>query len=86
MKTHLIAASAMYLLSSGVTAASTVDVHHAAGASLGVVFLEATSNLTDAPMNGFVSEQVSAVPLPAAGWMLLAGLGGIAVMRRRAKT
>lgn len=26
---------------------------------------------------------VSAVPLPAAGWMLLAGLGGIAAMRRR---
>jgi hypothetical protein len=27
----------------------------------------------------------SVVPLPAAGWMLLAGLGGIAMMRRRAK-
>lgn len=28
---------------------------------------------------------VTAVPLPAAGWMLLAGLGGLAAMRRRAK-
>ena len=27
---------------------------------------------------------ISAVPLPAAGWMLLAGLGGIAMVRRRA--
>jgi hypothetical protein len=25
------------------------------------------------------------VPLPAAGWMLLAGLGGIAAMKRRRK-
>ncbi len=28
--------------------------------------------------------QAPAVPLPAAGWMLLAGLGGLAAMRRRA--
>ncbi len=27
-----------------------------------------------------------AVPLPAAGWMLLAGVGGLAAMRRRRKT
>jgi hypothetical protein len=25
------------------------------------------------------------VPLPAAGWMLLAGIGGLVAMRRRAK-
>jgi hypothetical protein len=29
--------------------------------------------------------EVSAVPLPAAGWMLLAGVAGIAALRRRAK-
>jgi len=28
---------------------------------------------------------ISTIPLPAAGWMLLAGLGGIAALRRRKK-
>jgi hypothetical protein len=28
---------------------------------------------------------LSPVPLPAAGWMLLAGIGGIVALRRRAK-
>jgi hypothetical protein len=31
-----------------------------------------------------VSSGVSTVPLPAAGWLLLAGIGSLAVMRRRA--
>lgn len=31
-------------------------------------------------------ETPSAVPLPAAGWMLFAGLGGLAAMKRRRKT
>jgi len=29
--------------------------------------------------------RVSAVPLPAAGWLMIAGLGGLAAMRRRRK-
>jgi hypothetical protein len=33
----------------------------------------------------FGTNDVSAVPLPAAGWMLLAGLGGLVAMRRRAR-
>lgn len=31
----------------------------------------------------YTPENVQAVPLPAAGWMLFAGLGGLAAMRRR---
>lgn len=31
-------------------------------------------------------EKMSPVPLPAAGWMLIAGMGGLAVMRRRKKS
>jgi len=31
-------------------------------------------------------EEVAPVPLPAAGWMLLAGVGGMAAMRRRKKS
>lgn len=40
------------------------------------------------PDNRVAQEVVSAspVPLPAAGWMLLAGLGGLAAMRSRRKT
>ena len=30
-------------------------------------------------------EEVNPIPLPAAGWMLLAGLGGLAAMKRRKK-
>lgn len=33
----------------------------------------------------YVSESVAAVPLPAAGFLLLAGLGGLAASRRRQK-
>ena len=40
--------------------------------------------------NGIVAQvapqnPVSAVPLPATGWMLLAGFGGLAAMKRRKK-
>jgi hypothetical protein len=34
---------------------------------------------------GSTSFEGSAIPLPAAGWMLLAGIGGLAAMRRRKK-
>ncbi|NRB00625.1 MAG: VPLPA-CTERM sorting domain-containing protein [Rhodobacteraceae bacterium] len=38
-------------------------------------------------LGGFVdSVTLSEVPLPAAGWMLVAGLGGIAAMKRRRKS
>ena len=33
----------------------------------------------------YVAPHMSAVPLPAAGWMLIAGLGGLAAMKRRKK-
>lgn len=32
---------------------------------------------------GFMSSSVTPVPLPAAGWLLLAGIGGLAALRRR---
>lgn len=32
-----------------------------------------------------VGEQISPVPLPAAGWLLLAGVGGLAALKRRQK-
>ncbi|WP_420876405.1 VPLPA-CTERM sorting domain-containing protein [Roseovarius tolerans] len=28
---------------------------------------------------------ISAVPLPAAGWLMIAGIGGLAALRRRRK-
>lgn len=37
----------------------------------------------DAPLNTGGFELVSEVPLPAAGWMLLAGIGGLGLMRRK---
>jgi hypothetical protein len=83
MKTKFIAASALVLMTSGAALALPVSVHNAVGDSIGTKVLSTQSNIELVPElpNG----EVSAVPLPAAGWMLLAGLGGIAVMRRRAK-
>ena len=40
-------------------------------------------NLPEDAVFGQVSTNVEVVPLPAAGWMLLAGVGGIAALRRR---
>jgi hypothetical protein len=85
MKKLLVAASAIALLSVGAAGADTLKVHEAAGASLAVVFGEVSSDLSDAPPQLVSPNDVSAVPLPAAGWMLLAGLGAVAAMRRRAK-
>jgi hypothetical protein len=52
-----------------------------------VTLSDATNDAIDTPLVGAKSAGlvVSPVPLPAAGWMLLAGLGGIAALRRRAK-
>jgi len=50
-------------------------------------FWTSTKGLSHATIyyNGTPVPPPSAVPLPAAGWMLLAGLGGIAALRRRRK-
>ena len=44
---------------------------------------EVYCNMNDC--NGDNGDYISAVPLPAAGWMLLAGIGGLVAMRRRAR-
>ena len=43
-------------------------------------------NLPEDAVFGQVSTNLEVIPLPAAGWMLLAGVGGIAALRRRKKT
>mgnify|MGYP001809844443 CR=1 FL=1 len=70
MKTKFLAASALLLMTSGASIGKAVSVN--------VSKLEAGEG-----GQGSLGGSISAVPLPAAGWMLLAGLGGIAVMRRR---
>lgn len=55
---------------------------------LGGLFSNATVAMFNNKANdGFTIDgaTVSAVPLPAAGWMLIAGVGGLAAMRRRQK-
>ena len=53
---------------------------------LDCVGLEAMlSSAQDPSSCGTSSDEPPVVPLPAAGWMLLAGVGGLAAMRRRKK-
>jgi hypothetical protein len=83
MKKQFLAASALLVLTSGAALASVT--HHTLGSAIdgaldNVAPQTVTSNLD---LQG--APTISPVPLPAAGWMLLAGLGGIVALRRRAK-
>lgn len=53
------------------------------GFDIGASFLTAEGASNTATLRGVFTAEVAAIPLPAAGWMLLAGLGGIAALRRR---
>lgn len=44
-----------------------------------------TANKNDLSNYTIVGRSPSQIPVPAAGWLLIAGLGGLAAMRRRAK-
>lgn len=44
-----------------------------------------SGELTGTPQSSSCGTTMTPVPLPAAGWMLLAGVGGLAAMRRRKK-
>lgn len=48
-------------------------------------FLTLESQSNQAILQGTFTADVNVVPLPAAGWMLLAGVGGLAALRRRKK-
>lgn len=55
------------------------------GFSMGASFLTAENASNTATLLGTFTADVAAIPLPAAGWMLLAGVGGLAALRRRKK-
>lgn len=46
-------------------------------------FTSSEGGTNTAGLRGIFTADVPAVPLPAAGWMLFAGLGGLAAMKRR---
>lgn len=69
---------------SGTSLANTVDTS-GFGLSGDVIGLGAFSSSYFKVRSMTVSYEVPAVPLPAAGWMLFAGLGGLAAMKRRNK-
>jgi hypothetical protein len=84
MKTPIAMAFGLLLLSAASASAATVngdidkklDSMFAGVSTLSVE----TSDKTD---GGELDDVISPVPVPAAGLMLLAGLGGLAAMRRR---
>jgi hypothetical protein len=72
----------MLLMTSGAALAVTVvNVNEDVNAALSLASFESKQTLPS--VAGSIA--VSPVPLPAAGWMLLAGIGGIVALRRRAK-
>jgi hypothetical protein len=83
MKKQFIAAAALLVLMSGGAVAST----YAHNTYLSVATVEALGNEAQSTTSSQVlpNGPISPVPLPAAGWMLLAGVGGLVALRRRAK-
>lgn len=77
---------AAYLLTAADIAANLVGGNLTGtfnmNAFAGLVGAGNTPGLSNAVL--FRREAVAPIPLPAAGWLLLAALGGLAVMRRRA--
>jgi hypothetical protein len=80
----LIVAGTLVLLMAGPSLAVGIDVHQPGEVIAGHLGSTATSGQDIGYQSGYI-EQPTMVPLPAAGWMLLAGLGGLVAMRRRAR-
>lgn len=83
----LVIASGVTLLGAGTVLAAGFG--HTMVTTISMQTSEAIDNSAEVgDDDGFVnggSNGLSPVPLPAAGWMLLAGIGGIVALRRRAK-
>ena len=63
--------------------AGIYDIDLATGAATLRTELSAAGQTLYPDLRGFAITSVAAIPVPAAGWMLFAGLGGLAAMRRR---